>query len=68
MGIAPDRVREIFKGLENGNDDAFFAHVADGVDWEVMGTHPLAGSSWRQKSSIWSFSNASRRRLMTFHH
>ena len=38
-----DRVRDIFKGLENGDGAAFFTHVADDVDWTVMGTHPLAG-------------------------
>ncbi|MDO8872220.1 MAG: hypothetical protein Q7V05_05765 [Methanoregula sp.] len=24
--------------------DAFFQHVADDVDWTVMGTHPLTGT------------------------
>src|SRR5580698_11635164 len=43
MTIAENLVREIFKGLENGDGTAFFAHVADDVDWTVMGTHPLAG-------------------------
>ena len=43
MTIAPDRVREIFKGLENGNGADFFDQVVDDVDWIVMGTHPLAG-------------------------
>jgi ketosteroid isomerase-like protein len=43
MTITPDRVREIFKGLENGDGDAFFEHVAVDVDWMVMGSHPLAG-------------------------
>ena len=43
MEITSDRVREIFKGLENGDGAAFFEHVADNVDWTVMGTHPLAG-------------------------
>ena len=43
MHIDPDRIRQIFKGLEAGDGDAFFAHVADNVDWTVMGTHPLAG-------------------------
>ena len=43
MAITPDDVREIFKGLESGDGRAFFEHVADGVDWTVMGTHPLAG-------------------------
>jgi uncharacterized protein len=43
MAITPDSVQEIFKGLETGDGEAFFKHVADGVDWTVMGTHPLAG-------------------------
>jgi ketosteroid isomerase-like protein len=43
MPITPDYVREVFKGLETGDGRAFFEHVADGVDWTVMGTHPLAG-------------------------
>ena len=43
MAITPDRVREIFKGLENGDGAEFFTHVADDVDWIVEGTHPLAG-------------------------
>jgi uncharacterized protein len=43
MAISSDRVREIFKGLENGDGADFFKHVADDVDWTVMGTHPLAG-------------------------
>ncbi|HEY1928551.1 MAG TPA: nuclear transport factor 2 family protein [Caulobacteraceae bacterium] len=41
--ITADRVRDIFKGLENGDGAGFFAHVSDDVDWTVMGTHPLAG-------------------------
>ena len=43
MAILSKQVRAIFKGLENGDGAAFFAHVADDVDWTVMGTHPLAG-------------------------
>jgi hypothetical protein len=43
MAVTPDHVREVFKGLENGDGAAFFTHVADDVDWIVMGTHPLAG-------------------------
>jgi uncharacterized protein len=43
MHITLGRVREIFKGLESGDGAAFFDHVADDVDWTVMGTHPLAG-------------------------
>jgi uncharacterized protein len=43
MGILSKQVSNIFKGLENGDGAAFFEHVADAVDWTVMGTHPLAG-------------------------
>jgi pyruvate dehydrogenase (quinone) len=37
MTISNERVTEIFRGLENGDGAAFFEHVADGVDWTVMG-------------------------------
>ena len=43
MTIGAECVREVFKQLENGDGAAFFEHVADDVDWTVMGTHPLAG-------------------------
>jgi uncharacterized protein len=43
MGILAEQVRNIFKGLEKGDGAAFFEHVAEDVDWTVMGTHPLAG-------------------------
>jgi uncharacterized protein len=43
MTITSDRVRESFEGLETGDGSAFFEYVVDGVDWTVMGTHPLAG-------------------------
>jgi len=52
MAITPDRVREIFKGLESGDGAAFFEHVADNVDWIVMGTHPLAGHYHSKKDFI----------------
>jgi ketosteroid isomerase-like protein len=52
MAITPDRVREIFKGLENGDGAAFFKQVADDVDWIVMGTHPLAGHYQSKKDFI----------------
>jgi hypothetical protein len=48
----PDFVREVFKGLENGDGAAFFEHVADDVDWIVMGTHPLAGHYLSKKAFI----------------
>src|ERR1700756_674568 len=51
MAITTERVREIFKGLENGDGAAFFEHVAEDVDWIVMGTHPLAGH-YRSKMSF----------------
>jgi uncharacterized protein len=41
--MTPDHIRQIFKGLETGDGAAFLDHVADDVDWTVMGTHPLAG-------------------------
>ena len=43
MSITAEYVSEIFKGLQEGDGAAFFAHVADDVDWTVIGTHPLAG-------------------------
>ena len=52
MGITSDGVREIFKGLENGDGAAFFEHVADNVDWIVEGTHPLAGHYLSKKAFI----------------
>src|ERR1700756_3024895 len=51
MSVTPDFVREIFKGLEEGDGAAFFTHVADDVDWTVMGTHPLAGR-YRSKADF----------------
>src|SRR5271169_2241068 len=52
MNITSDRVRNIFKGLENGDGAAFFEQVADDVDWTVMGTHPLAGHYPSKKAFI----------------
>jgi hypothetical protein len=52
MAITADRVREIFKGLENGDGAAFFDYVADNVDWIVEGTHPLAGHYLSKKAFI----------------
>jgi uncharacterized protein len=51
MEVTSESVREIFKGLENGNGAAFFERVADDVDWTVMGTHPLAGH-YRSKKAF----------------
>jgi ketosteroid isomerase-like protein len=43
MTVSLEYVRQIFRGLEGGNDEAFLNHVSDDVDWIVVGTHPLAG-------------------------
>ncbi|QNI34911.1 nuclear transport factor 2 family protein [Alloacidobacterium dinghuense] len=52
MAITHESVRELFKGLESGDGSAFFEHVADNVDWIVMGTHPLAGHYLSKKAFI----------------
>ena len=41
----PSRVHieQVFNTLEQGNFSAFFSNVIDHVDWNVQGTHPLAG-------------------------
>lgn len=49
--VTPERVRSIFAELEQGDGSAFFAHVADDVDWTVEGTHPLAGR-YRSKAEF----------------
>lgn len=43
MSLTLTWVRDLFKSLETGDGNEFFAHVADDVDWTVEGTHPLAG-------------------------
>ena len=52
MDISAERVRQIFEGLERGDGAAFFQHVAEDVDWTVMGTHPLAGHYSSKKAFI----------------
>jgi uncharacterized protein len=52
MEITTEFVLQIFKGLEQGDGAAFFEHVADDVDWTVMGTHPLAGHYLSKKAFI----------------
>ena len=51
MSVAAKYVREIFKGLEEGDGASFFSHVDDKVDWIVEGTHPLAGH-YRSKAAF----------------
>ena len=50
--ILAEQVRKIFQGLESGDGAAFFQHVAEDVDWIVMGTHPLAGHYSSKKAFI----------------
>ena len=52
MDISAELVRNIFEGLERGDGAAFFQHVAEDVDWIVMGTHPLAGHYSSKKAFI----------------
>jgi len=51
MSIDERTVRLIFAGLVHGEGDAFFDHVAENVDWTVMGMHPLAGR-YRSKAAF----------------
>jgi uncharacterized protein len=44
MTVQASYVKNLFANLENGQSGAFFEHVADDVNWTVMGTHPLAGT------------------------
>lgn len=57
--ISAARVREIFAKLATSPPDGFFEHVADNVNWSVLGTHPLAG----QYTSKREFRNATFARL-----
>ena len=43
MKTSKQFVIDLFTHLEAGHHDEFFRHVADNVNWQVMGTHPLAG-------------------------
>jgi ketosteroid isomerase-like protein len=51
MSVSEGEVRALFAHLEHGDGAAFFAHVADDVDWTVQGTHPLAGR-YRSKADF----------------
>jgi uncharacterized protein len=59
MALTKDQVKQLFAPLEQGDAEGFFKHVADQVDWTVMGTHPLAG----RYASKEAFLNATFRRL-----
>ncbi len=43
MPLTIAEVRAVFAEFETGDGLGFFKHVADDVDWTVLGTHPLAG-------------------------
>ncbi len=43
MPITLNQVEKLFNYLKTDNSQ-FFEHVADNVNWTVMGTHPLAGT------------------------
>ena len=53
--MTPDRIRQIFQALETGDGAAFFAHIAEDVDWTVMGTHPLAGHYHSRAAYVGTF-------------
>ena len=36
-------IRVMFAPLANADYKEFFSHVADNVDWTIMGHHPIAG-------------------------
>ena len=59
MAVSEARVRQIFRGLENGNRGKFFDHVADNVDWIVEGAHFLA-THYRSKGDFLAGSFANR--------
>src|SRR6202044_3505440 len=52
MSVTVEYVREIFKGLEEGDGASFFDHVDDKVNWIVEGTHPLAGHYYSKAAFI----------------
>ena len=44
MSITIEKVQKLFNYLKTDESEKFFEHVADNVQWTVMGTHPLAGT------------------------
>jgi len=49
--VTKQDVLALFAHLAHGDGASFFEHVADDVDWTVMGTHPLAGR-YRSKADF----------------
>ncbi|MCE5213332.1 MAG: ketosteroid isomerase [Methanobacterium sp.] len=52
MSISEQTVKNLFNYLEIGENERFFEHVADDVQWKVMGTHPLAGTYHNKQDFI----------------
>ena len=52
MAITPDRVREIFRGLETGDAAAFFEHVADDVEHPPLGERSFQTARSVARSTI----------------
>jgi ketosteroid isomerase-like protein len=50
VALSQDTVHSLFQNLEEGKTDDFFEHVAEDVEWTVMGTHPLAGHYTSKKA------------------
>ncbi|MGZ7109591.1 MAG: nuclear transport factor 2 family protein [Methanobacterium sp.] len=44
MSLTIKNVEKLFDNLKTGDNDKFFENVAHDVEWQVMGTHPLAGT------------------------
>ncbi|MGZ7068865.1 MAG: hypothetical protein ACXVHT_11210 [Methanobacterium sp.] len=43
MSLTIKNVEKLFDNLKTGDNAKFFENVARDVEWQVMGTHPLAG-------------------------
>ncbi len=43
MAVTKEQVQTIFAKLSSDHPNEFFSHVAENVQWDVLGTHPLAG-------------------------
>ena len=41
--VSRTHIGKVFNNLAQGNFSAFFSNVIDDVDWNVQGSHPLAG-------------------------
>lgn len=69
MAVTPDYVREVFKGLENGDGAAFFTHVAEALTRSPVAIaarrtlSPVPLPNWakcfhRELNSIWNISSS----------